>query len=343
MKKLAVLIFIISCSVILKAQTVFFKSHKTFTAENMKNFYSSVSINENIILFNAPDYQLYAYDKKSGRLDWTFDLQRKSDIPPFFVADYIWVNSKEGTLQLNKATGKINRKLDFERVDTRPIVKNSIVYATGIYDAGVLFAYDMTSDSVLWHRFLAHGCSVEPYYLNEKIIANGEGDQWLDVSYNGSIAKGCEIEEGSFPEQMPCIKRFLALTHDQKEIKGKLAKKIEGNEYNQPVFYHTTNHTLAFNDGNLFVIGKSLKLKSQISLQTFSDSLQNVGDGQILKADNELVWLMYNEHLVVFNYIKKKMVNIIDLRKWAPHNPVIDENNLWLISRNDGLLYGLSF
>ena len=341
MKKLAFIIIIIAGSGNLLAQTVFFKSDKKFTSENMKDFYASVSIQGDIVLFNAPDYQLYAYDKKNGNLDWSFDLQRKSDIPPFFVDEYIWANSNEGTVQLTKNTGKINKALNFERVDTKPIVKNNIVYATGIYDAGVLFAYDMMKDSVLWQRFLAHGCGVEPYYLNERIIANGEGDQWLEVSYNGSIANGCEMEDGAFPEQLPCIKRFLALTHDQKEIKGKLAKRIEGVEYNQPVFYYTANHTLALNNGKLFVIGDNLKLKSQTSLQTFSDSLQDFGTGQILKADKDMVWLMYNEHLVVFNYIKKKPIKIIDLQKWAPHNPVIDENRLWLISRNDGLLYGL--
>ena len=342
MKKLAFFIFIFTCAGNLFAQTVFFKSAQSFSAESMKDFYASVSIQDDLVLFNAPDYQLYAYDKKNGRLDWTFDLQRKSDIPPFFVNEYIWVNSNEGTLQLNKFTGKIVKALGFERVDTKPIVKNNIVYATGIYDAGVLFAYDINSDSVLWHRFLAHGCSVEPYYLAEKIIANGEGDQWLDLTYNGSIANGCEMEEGTFPEQLPCIKRFMALTHDQKEIKGKLKKKIEDVEYNQPIFYHAPNHTLVLNNGKLFVIGDKLKLKSQISLNMFSDSLQEFNGGKILKVNKELVWLMYNEHLLVFNYIKKKMVRMLDLKTWAPHNPVIDEDRLWLISSNDGLLYGLS-
>lgn len=341
MKNLAFIIAIAS-TVHLNAQTVFFKSDNKFSAENMKDFYASVNIQENIVLFNAPDYQLYAFDKKNGRLDWTYDLKWKSDTPPFFVGDYIWANTNTGTLQLNKTTGKLDKELGFERVDTRPFIKNDILYATGIYDGGVLFAYDINNDSVLWHRFLAHGCSVEPYYMDEKIIANGEGEQWLDVSYNGSIASGCEMEEGTFPEQLPCIKRFMALTHDQKEIKGKLAKKIEGTEYNQPAFYHTTNHTLAFNDGKLFVIGKKLKLKSETSLHTFSDSLQDISNGQILKADKELIWLMYNEHLVIFNYIKRKPVKIMDLRKWAPHKPIMDENRLWLISRNDGLLYGLT-
>src|SRR5690606_18258348 len=112
MKNIIAVIIIISCSVISNAQTVFFKSHKTFSAENVKDFYASISIKDDLVLFNAPDYQLYAYDKNSGKLVWTFDLQRKSDIPPFFVADYIWVNSKDGTLQLDKATGKINRALD---------------------------------------------------------------------------------------------------------------------------------------------------------------------------------------------------------------------------------------
>ena len=342
MKNIFSIIISIACSGNLFAQTVFFKSDQAFSSEQMKDFYASVSIEDDIVLFNAPDYKLYAYDKKNGRLDWSFDLQRKSDIPPFFVADYIWANSNDGTIQLSKKTGKLDKALSFERVDTKPIVKNNIVYATGIYDGGVLFAYEMKEDSVLWHRFLAHGCSVEPYYLNEKIIANGEGDQWLDVTYNGSIASGCEMEEGAFPEQLPCIKRFQALTHDQKEIKGKLAKKIEGDEYNQPVFFHAPNHTLALNDGKLFVIGNKLKLRSQISLQNLSDSLHDFDAGQILKADKELVWLMYNEHLLVFNFIKKKLVKMIDLQKWAPHNPVVDDDRLWFISRNDGLLYGVS-
>ena len=45
------------------SQQVFFRSGQTFSKDNMREFYSSVAIEDDLILFNANDYKVYAYRK----------------------------------------------------------------------------------------------------------------------------------------------------------------------------------------------------------------------------------------------------------------------------------------
>ena len=63
---------------------------------------------------------------------------------------------------------------------------------------------------------------------------------------------------------------------------------------------------------------------------------------KILKADDANVWVLYNNKLLVLQYKKQKLLQTIDLQSWLPHQAVLDGNRLWLISKNDGLLYGLT-
>ncbi len=52
------------------SQKEFFRSKQIFTNEQMSNFYSSVTIHEGLVIFNANDYHLYVYKKKDGLLKW---------------------------------------------------------------------------------------------------------------------------------------------------------------------------------------------------------------------------------------------------------------------------------
>jgi outer membrane protein assembly factor BamB len=168
-------------------QQVFFKSAQAFDKEMLADFYGSITLQGNLLLFNATDFQLYAYDANTGSHKWSYKLNRKSNIPPFPVQNRIWANSKDEVVQLDTATGALVKKLTLTSLLTKPVVKGDIVYATGIYDGGCLYAYDMMSDSVLWKRYLAHGCSVEPYYLSDKIVANREGSDWIEIAYSGRL------------------------------------------------------------------------------------------------------------------------------------------------------------
>ncbi|MBO9658505.1 MAG: hypothetical protein J7527_06745, partial [Chitinophagaceae bacterium] len=80
-------------------QEIIFTSAQTFSKEDMKSFYSSITVNNDWVLFNANDYKLYAY-RKNGTLAWQASIRRKSDIPPFIVENTVWVNGNEDNYTL---------------------------------------------------------------------------------------------------------------------------------------------------------------------------------------------------------------------------------------------------
>ncbi len=339
------LLVVLSTSLLASAQKVFFKSAQTFSKDNTKTFYSSIALQNNLLLFNANDYKLYAYDKNTGQLKWQHKLDWKSDIAPFFVQNTIWANGNDEVLQLDTATGKPLKAIAISRMDTKPTIINNVLYGTGIYNAGCLFAYDLQQDSVLWSRFIAHGIAQTPHYLPGHIIANAEGNNWLEVAYNGKLLNAaCEEEEAHFPSELSCAKKYLLRTHDGKEIKGKLALKIDKNDYGVEQTFHAPHATFIINKNMLFVIGNKLKLKLEKDLEQLAPGIDPAYGStvQILQAAKETVWLHLGDHLLEYNYIKKKKVRAINLSTWAPHQVLLDENKIWLISSTDGLLYGVT-
>lgn len=328
------------------AQSVFFTSSPTFSEKDLKTFYASVTLQDNLLLFNAPDYKLYAYDKTSGQLKWSYNLRWKSDIPPFFVRSGIWANTGDNVIQLDTASGTLTKTLPFGDLKTAPFVKNGTLYGTGIYGLGCLYAYNLEMDSVLWTRFVAHGCSARPYYLADKIVANGEGTYWLEVDYSGTLKEpSCDTDAEVLPSALPCIKQFAALTHDGKPITGKLSDNLTNKGYDSPEFYYTPNKTLVLNKGVFSVIGNNVKLRSKKELWTLlheEEEIYTQGEPKILNGDDTLAWILYGDHLIVYNHQKQKLVKAIDLKAWEPHQALLDGNQLWVVSRKDGLLYGLT-
>jgi hypothetical protein len=323
-------------------QMVSFKSAQQLSEGNLKSMYASISLDENLLLFNAADYQLYAYDKRSGLLKWTYDLERKSDVQPFIIGNCIWANGKNGVVQLDTA-GNLVKTLPFATIETTPFFKDGIIYGTGIYDGGSLYAYDTKKDTVLWKRFLAHGCSVRPYYLKNKIVANAEGDSWLELDYSGKLTDSlCETGEEAFPSELSCAKKFTALSHDENKIYGYFGD-INRSTFGLPELFYSEKNTFILSDGALNIFGDKEVLQSSVQLSGLSDTLEmgDWGDGKILKATNETISLLCNDYLFVYNYQREKLISTTDLRKWRPHCVISDENKLWLISKKDGLLYGL--
>jgi hypothetical protein len=344
MKQLLTSIFLFCASNSI-AQTVFFQSAQSYSKKEMETFYSSISLQNNLLLFNAPDYGLYAYDKASGKQLWHYDLQRKSNKPPYFAGNFIWATSKdEKVWQLDTATGIPLKLLPFTSVETPPFEKNGILYGTGIYDGGCLYAYDIKLDTVVWKRFLAHGCSVQPYYLTDKIVANAEANNWLEVRYDGKLVDAaCEGIEVGYPSELPCIKTFTALTHDGKEIRGKLAEDVVTQSGDAPDIVSAYQQSFIFSNGLLKIVGNNLKLKSSLHLLSLAPAIDEDDRtlAKIIKAEKENLWIVYSNHLFIYNYQKKKLVKTIDLNAWQPHQVIADDSRLWVISKKDGLLYGL--
>ena len=330
------------------SQKEFFRSQQVFTKEQMSSFYSSVTIHDSLVIFNANDYHLYAYNKKDGSLKWSVETNYKSSIP-VFVQDsiiYAGISKKEvhQAAQFSLANGKLIKVLPFGPLATKPFIKNGMLYGTAIYNFGCILAYDLKKDTVAWSRFIAHGFSRPPYYFENKILANAETNNWVALSYDGVLLDTtCKVKAALFVEDIPCVKKFTALTHDSLEIKGVLADNIFGTNYfDLPEMLTTDNFTVVLHDNKLRIISNKLKINQQVEISSLAEELADDFNTKLLKADDENIWLLYSNHLLQYNHKTKILVRLTDLTAWQPNSVLLDEGNIWLISGNDGLLYGLS-
>ena len=330
------------------SQKEFFRSQQVFTKEQMSTFYSSVTIHDSLVIFNANDYHLYAYNKKDGSLKWSVETNYKSMIPVFVQDSIIYaaISKKEihQAAQFDLANGNLIKALPFGPLATKPFIKNGMLYGTAIYNFGCILAYDLKKDTVAWSRFIAHGFSRQPYYFENKIMANAEANNWVALSYDGVLLDTtCKVKAALFVEDIPCVKKFTALTHDSLEIKGVLADNIFGTNYfDLPEMLTTDNFTVVLHDNKLRIISNKLKINQQVEVSSLAEELADNFNTKLLKADDENIWLLYSNHLLQYNHKTKILVRLTDLTAWQPNSVLLDEGNIWLISGNDGLLYGLS-
>ena len=347
-KQLIVFVFLLFVTVAGFSQKEFFRSQQVFTKEQMSSFYSSVTIHDGLVIFNANDYQLYAYNKKDGSLKWSVETNYKSTIPVFVQDGVIYggISKKEKhqAAQFDLANGSLIKALPFGPLATKPFIKNGMLYGTAIYNFGCILAYDLKKDTVAWSRFIAHGFSRQPYYFENKIMANAEANNWVALNYDGVLLDtACKVKASIFVEDIPCVKTFTALTHNGLEIKGKLSDEIFGTDfYDLPQIITTDNFTVILNGDKLSVISKKLKMKQQVEVSSLAEKLADNFNTKLLRADDENIWLLYSNHLLQYNHKTKNLVRTTDLTVWQPNTVLLDEENIWLISGKDGLLYGLS-
>ncbi|MET0464218.1 MAG: hypothetical protein ABW007_13730, partial [Chitinophagaceae bacterium] len=302
-------------------QEIIFTSAQTFSKEDMTTFYSSFAINRDLVLFNANDFKLYAY-RKDGTLVWETPVSRKSNIPPFFIDSTVWINGNDHNSTririLNTSDGSLKRTTGFEMLTT-PLIRDGILYSTGISNGGCVFAYDLRSDSVLWERFLAHGSSSRPYYQPSRIVANAEGDNWLELDYSGHLADpDCEDSTVSFPSALKCIKTFHGLTHDGLAIKGKNADDWMEND---AVIVCSKSRTFILQNDKLIILGNKRRLKATIDLYSLfeNNNFDEYANKAIIETNDEKIWLLLNNHVILYNHKNKKSEKQLDLTNWEPH------------------------
>lgn len=330
------------------AQKEFFRSQQVFTKEQMNNFYSSATIHNDLVIFNANDYHLYAYNKKDGSLKWSVKTNYKTSLPVFAEGNIIYAGISKNEIhqaaQFDLANGNLIKALPFGPLATKPFIKNGILYGTAIYNFGCILAYDLKKDTVAWSRFIAHGYSTKPYYFEKKIMANAEGNNWVALDYDGVLLDTtCAAKASIFVEDIPCVENFINLSHDGLEIKGKLSEDILGADiYGQPELLSSEKFTFILYDEKLTILSRKLKVKQQVQVSSLAEDLEGYGDTKLLKADDEIIWILYNNHLLQYNHKIKKLVKITNLTGWQPDSVLPDDENVWLISGKDGLLYGLA-
>jgi hypothetical protein len=346
---LSIILFFYSLAT-LYSQKIFFQSKQSFTENELKNFYSSVAITGNMVLFNANDYKLYAYNLQSGNQLWVTRTGYKTNRPVFVHNNRVYAgyyeDRSENTAILDAGTGTRLKILPIGPLDTKPHVANGILYATAIYDGGCVFAYNIEADSMDWYKFIAHGVSTQPHYGEKEIWANAEADNWFRMDYNGRLLDtSCKEKADMFVSDIPCINVFSRFTHDAKQLtNARVEKLFDGNDIDEIQYYYTAKNSFLLNNEDLVILGDKAKTKARLSIPSLSDSLLESDGGikRILKADDKKIWLLYNNWFVMLDHTNKKIEQQVDLSAWQPHHAVLDGERLWVISQKDGVLYGIT-
>jgi hypothetical protein len=340
------------CSSNLIAQTEVFKSNLNISDDNLSKFYSSFSMDSTQIYVNSNDYYLHAFDKKTRTLNWSHYLAYKTNTKPIVHENSIIVNKHSSDyynkcVQLNCKTGDTIQTLKIDEIFNKPIFKDNIMFSTAITseNGGCILAYDLDKNKINWKQFIAHGVSTQPYYLKNKIVANAEGDNWFEIDFNGILKDTlCKNQASIFVDNIKCVKNYTILTHDEKQLdESFLNKNLKATEN----ILQKSNEkiTILLANENLLLIGNNKKIKQNVDL---TNSLLPLGKDyntyrEILKIEEENIWFFYENLLVVYNYKSNKTTQVYDLSKWNIHQILLEEDNsqVWLISKNDGQLYGL--
>lgn len=336
-----------------KAQTVVFKSDIPISNYQSDNITSSFTIDESQLYFNGSNYTLYVFDKNNTNLKFEKPLRYKSNNPPYIFNDKILVGAYVGdsrkTLLLNKTTGLTEQTLNLSPSITIPFQNNNILYGTFIgYDGGEISAYDLKNNKVLWSKFISHGVNIQPLYRNNYITLSIGDDNWTNVNYDGTVKDTlCDDKIYLDTEEAFCVRNYNYLTHDNFELtrdilenKFKFNLGFDGSQ----VKYKTNKlNTALLNDRMLILFKDRKKLKTKLDLQE-SITLPDEGENdylEILELKENAVWFFYENVVVHYDFNQNKTIKTYDVSKWNPHQLKLDKNNLWLISKNDGQLYGL--
>lgn len=344
------ILIVLFVSVKVAAQTEFFHSKINLPESQLDHFFSSFSIDSTQVYFNANDYYVYTYDKKTGILNWSYYLANKTNNAPIPNQTSLFVSKhlseyNDKCVQLNSRTGDTIQTLIIKSINSKPIFKENVMYCTGIDDGigGAVLAYDLKKNNVIWEKFIAHGVDRQPYYLKDKIVANVEDDNWFELDYNGKfLDTTCEYKANLFVEDIKCVQNYVHLTHNNEGISQYFLQEYFGDYENLKVSSYN-NYTFILGYSKLMILGNKLEIYKEINVDQII-TLPKTGNNdlrKILKIDDSSIWFFYKNLIVVYDYKKDKTVKTVDLTQWRAHEVILENNNLWLISRKDGQLVGL--
>jgi hypothetical protein len=293
---------------------------------------------------------VHAYDKKTGVLNWSHYLANKTNKSPIPYQNNVIVSkysseSGDKCVQLNSKTGDTIQTLVIQSINSKPIFKENVMYCTAI-DGGIggaVIAYDLKKNNILWGKFIAHGVDRQPYYLKDKIIANAEEDNWFELDYNGKMVDTtCEYKTNLFVEDIKCVQNYIHRTHDNKGISQAFLLEYF-RDYENLKVDSTNNYTFLLSDSKLMIVKDNLEIDKEIDIDEIVTLPEKAINGyrEILKIDDTSIWFFYKNLIVVYDYINYKLINTIDVSSWRPHQVVFDDTQVWLISKNDGQLFGL--
>jgi hypothetical protein len=120
-------------------------------------------------------------------------------------------------------------------------------------------------------------------------------------------------------------------------------KNLFSNTQNQTQINNT--HTFPLTEKQFLVLGNNKKIVLQLDLETELPTDNFVSDAYtaILATTTQSVWFCYQNQLVHYDFVNNKLIRKVEISKWNPHQIVLENRTIWLISKNDGQLYGLDF
>lgn len=349
--KISLLIVLLFSFSNLKAQTEVFKSNLYISDDNLTKNFSSISIDSTQIYVNSNDYYIHAFDKKTGQINWSYYLANKSNTAPIIHKNSIIVEKHvseyyNNCIQLNSKTGDTIQTLNISEIFNQPLFKNDIMYTTAISSetGGCILAYDLNKNKIIWKQFVAHGVAIQPYFLKNKIIANAEDDNWFDIDYNGVMDTLCKKKTSIFVENIKCVKNFLVLTHDNKEIDASFLTENLG-DYEAFQFKTYNSKTFFIGTETLLILGNNKKVLHKVNLNDIILPLEILFNEykSILKIENTTIWFFSNNKIVEYDFQKEKVNYQFDLSKWNPHRLLLENDLIYLISKKDGQLYKVQF
>jgi hypothetical protein len=330
------------------SQTEIYKSNIAFNDFTSSELSSSIIISNENILFTASDYKLYSIQKKDGRINWQNYTGWRSNTPPCIYKNTLFYGKYENEVvrytEYNLNTGEKGRELPLESINSKPYFINNIMYCTGLMDGGKLLAFNLEENKIIWQKDIGHGIDFQPFYSKDKIIANVEDDKWFEIDYNGNFLKTKSTIHTYIDTIEIFVKKYKFLTHDGKEITQDFLKKnkLSRSEYQTKTSEH---NTFMLTENQLLVLAKNKKKVLQLDIEKEfpTDNWESDGYSSIITMNPESVWFFYQNFLIHYNFKKKKSLRKVDLTQWNPHQILLENRTIWLISKNDGQLYGLEF
>ncbi|MEY3499234.1 MAG: hypothetical protein RL308_903 [Bacteroidota bacterium] len=326
------------------AQTEFFNSKIRITANQLSDFYSSICVDSTQVYFNANNYTVYGYDKKTGVLNWSHYSGTKSNNAPKWSKDHLFVGSRDSKwIQLNSKTGDTIQTLKIQELTTQPFFKGDIMYCAAVVPeiGGAILGYDVKKNEIVWQKYIGHGVSFQPYFFKDKIVANYENQYWFELDYDGNTldkSKTCYSKNSEPPfEESFCNIHYDVVNQFNKDVAVKNVT-VEDTKY-----HYAKNATVLLKGNKLKIINQKNKVKKEIVIDKILTLLETGVNNysEILKVTENTVWFVYENILGVYDFKNKKTIKAYDLTQWNPHQVVLDENTIWLIAGRDGELVGL--
>ena len=338
---------LIFCASQFHSQTQLYKSSLELSSFSPENNYASIAMKGNTIVFNASDYHLYGIDKTNYKTLYDIEVNTMSNKPAYFYQDTFFYgtykNQESKVVQFDLHSGNIIKELPFESIDTQPHLIGNTLYFTGLQSGGRLFAYDIEKNQTLWDKFIGHGSEYEPDYQKDKIVVSVDKTWWSHLDYQGKHVpmeskKSFEIDDTPY-----FVIEYEFLTHDEKEISQEFLWENQLTRHYS--IKKTKNQTFVLSNNRLMILGnnKKVMLNADLTSVWYNDSEERGTLKKILQVHAKTVWLINQDLLMHYDFKKEKILRIVNLDIWRPHQLILDDRTIWLISQNDGQLYALDF